>query len=132
MAGSVMLGVIGLAMGSWGWFIAGLCVWMFYESYQRRMLLRENGPEDWRDAVDFSASLYPQPEPRRRKHLNRHVIRKARRIAQQEKFRRDRIDAILAKVSAHGMASLTWLERRTLRKATAKQRRSELELSRFQ
>jgi len=132
MAGSVMLGVVGLAMGSWGWFIAGLCVWMFYESYQRRILLRENGPDDWRDAIDFSASLYPQPEPRRRKHLSRHVIRKARRIAQQEKFLRDRIDAILAKVSAHGMTSLTWVERRTLRKATAQHRRSELELSRFQ
>lgn len=132
MAGSVMLGVVGLAMGSWGWFIAGLCVWMFYESYQRRMLLRETGPDDWREAVDFGASLYTQPEPRRRKHLSRHIIRKARRIAQQEKFLRDRIDAILAKVSAHGMGSLTWLERRTLRKATAQHRRSELELSRFQ
>lgn len=132
MAGSVMLGVVGLAMGSWGWFVAGLCVWMFYESYQRRMLLRETGPEDWREAIDYGASLFPPPEPRRRKHLSRHIIRKARRIAQQEKFQRDRIDAILAKVSAHGMASLTWLERRTLRKATAQHRRSELELSRFQ
>jgi len=40
------------------------------------------------------------------------------------------IDAILAKVSAHGMQSLTWLEKRALKKATEHQRQRDLESSR--
>jgi membrane associated rhomboid family serine protease len=36
------------------------------------------------------------------------------------------IDAILAKVSAHGMQSLTWFEKRALRKATENQRARDL------
>ena len=40
------------------------------------------------------------------------------------------IDQILAKVSANGMASLTWSERRALRKATEHRRKRDLELSR--
>ena len=35
------------------------------------------------------------------------------------------IDAILAKVSAQGMNSLTWLEKRTLKRATERQRKAD-------
>jgi hypothetical protein len=75
--------------------------------------------------------LFAEEKPRR-KRLSRRVIRKARRIAQQEKAVRDRIDEILAKVSKTGMTSLTWVERRALKKATQQCRRSETELSKFQ
>ena len=44
---------------------------------------------------------------------------------------RERIDRILAKVSAHGMHSLTWFERRALKKATEHQRQRVEELSRI-
>jgi hypothetical protein len=37
-----------------------------------------------------------------------------------------KIDAILAKVSAQGMNSLNWFEKRALRKATERQRMAEL------
>jgi hypothetical protein len=50
----------------------------------------------------------------------------------QEKAVRDRIDAILAKVSSQGMTSLTWIERRKLYKATQRHRRTESEISKFQ
>lgn len=48
-----------------------------------------------------------------------------RKLAQREQNEQATIDAILAKVSAHGMQSLTWLEKRTLRKATERQRKSD-------
>ena len=48
-----------------------------------------------------------------------------------EQAEQARIDAILDKVSAHGMQSLTWWEKRTLRKATERQRHRDLELSKM-
>jgi hypothetical protein len=43
---------------------------------------------------------------------------------------RARIDQILAKVSAEGMHSLTWFERRALKKATQHQRQRDLAMGR--
>ena len=101
-----------------------------FESYQYRMLLHESMPEDWKDSFDFSSSLFAEERPRR-KRLSRRVIRRARKISQQEKAARDRIDQILAKVSAGGLNSLTWVERRVLKKTTQQQRRREDEMSKF-
>jgi Zn-dependent protease len=130
IAGAVMFGIVSMVAQSW--FIAAFMVFCLYECYRHRMILRENGPDDWRESFDFSQSLFdPPPEPRRRR-LSRRAIRKARKIAHQEKAARDRIDAILAKVSAHGLPNLTWFERRTLRKTTEQQQRWESELSQFQ
>jgi stage IV sporulation protein FB len=131
MAGAVAGGLAALAFQSW--FVAALMVFCFYESYRRRLVLRENGTEDWRDSFDFGASLFSPPEqPKRRRKVSRYAIRRARKIALGEKAARDRIDAILAKVSKRGIASLTWGERRVLRKTTEQQRRRESELSQFQ
>ncbi len=104
----------------------------FHQSFQMRTTLREMGPGDYLDhgGIDFSASL--QPDPPHRHRLSRRMIKKARRHVAQEQAEQGRIDEILAKVSAHGMHSLTWLERRTLRKATARQRERDLELSRME
>jgi Zn-dependent protease len=128
MAGAVVLGLVALALR--GWLVAACMAFCCYEAYQRRLALHEAGGEDWRESMDFGGSLFTEEKPRRRR-LNRRVIRRARKIALAEKAARDRIDAILAKVSARGMASLTWLERRILRKATEKNRRSEMEISKF-
>jgi Zn-dependent protease len=131
MVGAVLAGVAALALQ--GWWFALFMVWCFYTCYQQRLALREAGPEDWRDSIDYSASIYAAREPAPRKHrFSRRALRKARRIALREKAERDRIDAILAKVSAHGMNSLTWTQRRTLHRETQRQRRQELEMSRFQ
>lgn len=135
MAGSIAVGLTSLAfVGSWaqGWFMAAFMAFCFLECYRQRLALRETGSDDWHESIDYSASLFAPPEERNRRHLSRRAIRKARKIAQQEKAQRDRVDAILAKVSARGMLSLTWSERRTLHKATEAHRRRELELSQFQ
>jgi len=129
MVGAVVLGLVALALR--GWFLAACMTFCCYEAYQRRIALQEAGGEDWRESMNFSSSLFTEEKPRRRR-LGRRVIRRARKIALAEKAARDRIDAILAKVSASGMASLTWLERRTLRKATLQHQRSETEISRIQ
>jgi stage IV sporulation protein FB len=108
-------------------------VFCFVQCYRQRLLLRESGPEDWRDSVDYGAALFNATEDKpKRRRVSRRALNRARRIAAQEKAARDQIDSILAKVSAKGMVSLTWRERRTLRRATERQRRSEVELSRFQ
>jgi hypothetical protein len=88
------------------------------------------GPEEYADETDYSAAYeHPTPVKRRRK-ISRRAIKKARRRAQQQAIEQRRIDTILAKVSATGLASLTWTERRALHKATDQQRKRDLELTR--
>ena len=82
------------------------------------------------DDVDYSSSLRIDDAPRRRK-LSKWSIRAAQKRAAAEQAEQAKIDTILDKVSAHGMQSLTWWERRTLRKATERQRQRDLELSRM-
>lgn len=129
IAGAVAMGLVSLAMQEY--YLAACMMFCCYKSYQSRVLLHEDSSEDWQGSFDFSSSLFTDERPRRRR-LTRRVIRKARKISQQEKALRDRIDAILAKVSAGGMNSLTWTERRALRKTTQQQQRRESEMSRFQ
>jgi stage IV sporulation protein FB len=132
MVGSAVLGVFWLISGMW--FLTILAIFLFYNNFQQRMMLREAGSEDWQDGGEYGASLYgnsgPAPSVRRRLR-NRRAIKRARKIARQETAERQRIDTILAKVSAHGMHSLNWFERRALRKATERQRKRDLELSRY-
>jgi stage IV sporulation protein FB len=128
MIGSAVLGLF--ALYHFAFMLLLLAGFLFYGCYQRRMILRESGDE-WSDQADYSQSLYANPEaPRRRR--NRRAANRARKIARQEAAERQQIDAILAKVSAKGMHTLNWFERRALRKATERQRRRNLELSRLQ
>jgi stage IV sporulation protein FB len=132
MVGSAVLGIYFLIGGQL--FLTLLAVMLFYNNFQQRMILRETGSEDWSDGGEYAASLYGQTGPApsvRRRLRHRRAIKRARKIAQQEANERQRIDTILAKVSAHGMHSLNWFERRALRKATERQRKRDLELSRY-
>ena len=97
----------------------------FYACYQQYQMLREMGPEQWQDGPDLSAAFEVSPHPARRRHVSKRAIRRAKRLAEEEAQEAARVDAILAKVSAHGMNSLTWGERRTLHKATAHRRQRE-------
>jgi len=125
---AIAMGLVTLAMQK---YLLTLCmVFCCFEAYQYRVLLHESMPEDWKDSFDFSSSLFAEERPRR-KRLSRRVIRRARKISQQEKAARDRIDQILAKVSAGGLSSLTWGERRVLKKTTQQQQRRENEMSKF-
>lgn len=55
--------------------------------------------------------------------------RRVQRVADAEKDEQVQVDAILSKVSAHGMHSLTWMEKRALRKATEHQRQRDREVA---
>jgi stage IV sporulation protein FB len=120
-----------IALASFRIWLAALAAMGFITCLQMRRQLIAMGPEEYADETDYSAA-YEQPTPtRRRKKVSRRVIKKARMRAQRAAQEQQRIDTILAKVSSHGLASLTWSERRALRKATEKQRKRDLELSRL-
>jgi stage IV sporulation protein FB len=107
-------------------FIAASCLMNCIN--QRRMTVAM-GPEEFADETDYSAAYEPATPRRRRSRLSQRAIKKARKLAVEARLEQERIDQILAKVSAHGMASLTWSERRALRKATEHRRKRDLELS---
>ncbi len=127
MVGAVVVGIIGLAKGYF--LLVFVALIGFQYCFQKRLMLKQMGPYGLEeDGIDYSSSLRSDAPHRHR--LSRRVIRKARRRAAEEQAEQGRIDDILAKVSAHGMHSLTWWERRTLKKATARQRERDLEMSR--
>lgn len=124
VAGMVALATLHLILG----LMAGLA--FYYCLTMRRHLLAE-GPWAFQeeDGIDYSASLFHhEPETPKHKKLNKRLIRKAQKREEEELAEQERVDRILAKVSAHGMHSLTWWEKRTLRKATDRQRKRDLEL----
>lgn len=133
MVGAVLMVMYGLTqIGSWfGLLLAFIGVSCFMQCYQTRAMMKAAGPWEFEDeGIDYSASLWhPDDHPKKHKKLSRRAVRRLRRQAQAEEQEQAQIDAILAKVSAHGMHSLTWRERRALRKATERQRRREIEVS---
>lgn len=128
MIGAVCVGIYALVTS--GWMLAAIAISGFLVCYQKRMMLREMGPEGLEEVPDYSASLRDHERSARRRRLSRRMMRRAQRRAAQEQAEQARIDAILEKVSAHGMHSLTWWERRALHKATERQRQRDLELTR--
>lgn len=133
MIGSVLLIMYGLVtLRSWGGILLILIgISCFVNCYVTRAQLKAAGVGEFEDeGTDYSASLWQPEERKRARRPSRRVVRRLRRRQQQEEAEQVRIDSILAKVSAHGMQSLTWLEKRALRKATERQRRREMELSR--
>ncbi|MGA3066749.1 MAG: site-2 protease family protein [Tepidisphaeraceae bacterium] len=127
--GSGAMALFGLISLNINFIILGGC--LFYICYQQRLALRESAGDDWSDGSEFSESLFGRKEPGKPRRGNRRAIKRARKIARQEAAERHKIDAILAKVSANGMHSLNWFERRALRKATERQRRHSIEMSRY-
>jgi stage IV sporulation protein FB len=128
MAASVLGGMIAVAHRDWQLAILAVMGFICCFSFRRQLLAI--GPEEYADETDYSAA-YENPTPtKRRRKVSRRTINKARRRAQKQAMEQQRIDTILAKVSAHGLASLTWKERRALHKATDQQRKRDLELTR--
>jgi len=128
LGAAVLLALFGLVTGMVGVII--IAVLSGFYTYQQRAMLRDTGPHGLTDDVDYSSSLRTEDQPRRRK-LSRRSIKRAQKRAAAEQAEQARIDAILDKVSAHGMQSLSWWEKRTLRKATERQRQRDLELSKI-
>jgi Zn-dependent protease len=129
MVGAIVVAAVGLLEHSW--LLIFIAIFGFINCYRQRQMLQEMGPEDFGggDSIDYSAAYEPQTPRRRRSRLSQRAIKKARRLAMESRLEQERIDQILAKVSAQGMASLTWSERRALRKATEHRRKRDLELS---
>lgn len=133
MIGSVLMVMYGIAnFGAWsGLLLICIGVSCFLTCYQLRAQVKAAGPWEFQDeGIDYGASLWQPEERKRGRRSSRRAARRLKRRQQQEEAEQAQIDAILAKVSAHGMHSLTWLERRALRKATERQRRREMEYSR--
>jgi Zn-dependent protease len=133
MVAAVPIGVWGLInFGSWfGAVLLMIALNGFYHCYMTRAMMRAEGPWAFQeeDGMDYSASLFSaDPEKPRRKHLSRRKIRRAQKREAEERAEQERVDAILAKVSAHGMQSLTWWEKRSLKQATERQKRRDLEV----
>jgi stage IV sporulation protein FB len=128
MVASVLGAMIAFASRDIGLALLAMMGFICCFSFRRQLLAI--GPEEYADETDYSAA-YDNPAPvKRRRKVSRRAVKKARRRAQQEAIQQRRIDTILAKVSAQGLASLTWAERRALHKATDQQRKRDLELTR--
>lgn len=133
LGGAVLMGMVGLAtFGTLGGgllliFIGIMC---FINCLNMRRQLLAAGPygleED--DATDYSAA-YDTGMPKRTR-LSKWRSKRAVKRAAADRAEQQRIDAILAKVSARGMTSLTWLEKRALKKATEHQRQADLAMKR--
>jgi stage IV sporulation protein FB len=94
-----------------------------------RVVLKEEPSEELvggEATADFHAGFVEEPQPKPRRRVSRWVVRRLRRQARREAAELARLDSILAKVSAQGLASLTWTERRALRRATRRKREMEI------
>jgi Zn-dependent protease len=126
MVGSVLMVAVAIPNHSILLGLIGVSCFINCLTYRRMTL--DMGPDEF-DETDYSAAYEPATPRRKRPRLNQRAIKKARKRAIDARLEQERIDQILAKVSAHGMASLTWSERRALRKATEHRRKRDLELS---
>jgi stage IV sporulation protein FB len=130
MIGAVLGGAIALA--TLNIFLAILAAMGFLTCMNMRRALIAMGPEEYSDSIDYSAAYETFAKPVRKKSRRaRWAAKRAMKIAAGERQERQRIDQILAKVSAHGMHSLNWRERRALKKATEHQRQRDVETARI-
>src|SRR5439155_11853177 len=138
LVGSVLMVMVGLPVFfSWqGAILVSLGVSCFMTCLATRAATKAAGPwEDHDEGIDYSAAYDNtigrpgKAAKKRSRWLGKRAAKRARKIALEERSERERIDAILAKVSAHGMHSLSWREKRALRKATEAQRQRETEMS---
>lgn len=128
MCGAAMVGIVGMVR--FDLFLILLGAGLFLMCYQERLIQREIGPlEPWQDAeTDYSSSLYQQDSRRKPRRVSKRALRIARQHAQEELAERQRLDAILTKVSASGISSLTWREKRALHSATERRRKHSADL----
>jgi stage IV sporulation protein FB len=122
MIGAVLGGMVALANSNLMLAIIAMMGFMTCLNMRRQLLAA--GPYAFSEQDDFSAAYEAQTV--RRRKPSRWAVRRVNKAARAERIEQQKIDVILAKVSAHGMNSLTWWEKRTLRKATERQRQAEM------
>lgn len=99
--------------------------------WQLRAQLKAVGPEiaDEGPSWDYGSSSL-QTENATRRKVSEKLLKRVQKRQAEERAEQARVDAILEKVSQQGMHSLTWREKRALRKATERQRQRDLEVQR--
>lgn len=126
MAGAVLLGIWGLVSSAF--LLVIISINGFMTCMQMRAAARQMRSEGFDDQYEYAASL------REDNGTQRTSTRAARKLQKQmaaERAEQAKVDAILQKVSEHGMNSLSWSERRALKKATERQRKRDEELERI-
>jgi Zn-dependent protease len=104
--------------------IFGMLWWgfLFSNSFLRRRQLQMTGTGEFDDAIAHSAQ-WRGDDPAPRSRPTRARVSSAAKRAAADRALEARIDQILDKVREHGMQSLTFFEKRTLKQATERERR---------
>lgn len=114
---------LGFAYAVYRQELISMIFWAFLFAGSFNKFRAERGPWGDSGASSYASSLAQnagRDVRRKPRWPNRSAVKKA--AAQRRE--REKIDAILEKVHSSGMQSLTWGERRTLSKATERQRRN--------
>lgn len=129
MIGSGGFFVWGLLHGSLN--IAILAGFGFYYCFVLYRELKANGQWGYQeeDSPNYAASLVSNDGGASRRKQAARAAKRAIKLEREAAAEQEHIDQILAKVSAHGMHSLTWLEKRALHKATEHQRQRDAEIT---
>ena len=114
MIGAIIAAMVGLiTLNFWLVLIAGFG---FYTCRQQRQMLKAQGPDEFAEDGLYSAAYEVSDRP------GWWARRRAARAAAAGRAEQERLDRILAKISAHGLQSLSGSEKRALHKATERQR----------
>jgi Zn-dependent protease len=129
MVCAVLGGMVALATLNIALAILAAFGFMYCMQFKRQLIAM--GPEEYADdGIDYSAAYEIDPRPKASKRESRRAAKAAAKRARDAENEQRQIDAILAKVSTHGMQSLSWREKRTLKKATEHQRERDLHAAR--
>jgi Zn-dependent protease len=130
IVGASLMMVWGLLMS--GGFGGGLLLFIglncLLNCIQMKAMLKQAGPWGFSDE-DLSAADASgfDREARKQAKAREASAKRREKLMQQDRAEQQKIDRILAKVSASGMQSLTWLEKRTLAQASKRQQSRERE-----
>lgn len=121
---AVPLALLSLTAGWSGFLMTVFWALIFADCFNRRRALAAAGPGVMEED-EVTYNYMDTPEPKRKKHKKR-WLRSARRKAVRDQAEQAKIDAILDKVKIQGLHSLSWWEKRTLKRATERQRQRDL------
>lgn len=124
MVGGGLIGVYSLLTGNFYLTIIMISGVVTCVQLRRQLLASGQMMEEESDGIDYSAAYEQPARPRK---ISPRVQKKLAKLAEQERNEQEQIDTILAKVSAQGMHSLTWGEKRALKRATENQRKRDQE-----
>ncbi len=128
LVGSVLMALV--AVATFGSMLGGvLLLFIAFSCFtnclnMRRMLITE-GPWAFQEDEGIYAAAH-EPLTARVRKASKSAAKRAEKERQTVLAEQERIDQILAKVSAQGMNSLSWLEKRALHNATERQRKRDL------